>query len=264
MQQNNTHSPHNIDRPYQRHIALEGAYNVRDLGGYPTSHGRTVKWGRLFRGDGLHRLTEADQRTLVGHNIHTVIDLRFVNEATAAPSKMANIAGVDYRHVPLHDDQVAPAFSSDIKPSQLPQTLDEYYCMVLDRCQNRIQLLFTMLCESATLPCLYHCTAGKDRTGMLTMLVLSALDVPREIIVEDYTMTAEFAAPLLSKLSRQMQKDGVDVEWHRRMLDCSPRIMNRTIDYLNQRYGGAENYLYKIGVTAIQLNALRADMIADY
>lgn len=261
MQQSNIKPLRSNDQLFHRHTVLEGAYNVRDVGGYPTSDGYALKWGQLFRGDGLHRLTHADRSILIGCNICTVIDLRFSKEAEHALSQMMNVEGVRYEHMPLHDDPVAPAFSDQMNPARLPQTLDEYYYMVLDRCQKRFQTLFTLLTTPSTFPCLYHSTAGKDRTGMLTMLVLLALSVPREIIVEDYMMTAEYAAPLLGKLNRQMLKEGIDIEWHRRMLDCSPRSINRAIDYLNQRHGGIANYLRNIGVTETQVKALRDEMI---
>jgi protein-tyrosine phosphatase len=244
----------------QRHIPLEGAYNVRDVGGYATKDGKRIRWNTLFRADGLHTLTHEDQRRLLGRDIRKIIDLRFRTEAERAPNVFAQSSYVSYVHQPLHEDQLAPIANPNLPPQDLPQTPAEYYRMVLDKCGRGIKQVFDHLTAPRTFPVLIHCTAGKDRTGIITALVLGAVGVPDETIIEDYALTTTYATPLLIKLEKQAHKSGIDVEWHRRMLECNPKAMAQTLNHLNMRYGGAEAYLLRNGVLLDQVERLRAEL----
>jgi protein-tyrosine phosphatase len=245
----------------QRHISLEGAYNVRDVGGYPTKHGKRTRWNTLFRADGLHALTHEDQRRLLDRDIRKIIDLRFRAEAERAPNVFARSSYVTYVQQPLHEDQLAPHANPNLPPQDLPQTPAEYYRIVLDKAGRGIKLVFDHLTAPRAFPAIVHCTAGKDRTGIVIALALSAVGVPDEVIIEDYALTATYATPLLIKLEKLAHKSGVDVEWNRRMLACNPRDMSQTLKHVNNRYGGAEAYLLHNGVLLEQIEWLYASLV---
>jgi protein-tyrosine phosphatase len=253
-------SVENAPPQMQRHIALEGASNVRDIGGYATHDGRRTRWGTFLRADSLHGLTPGDQRALLRYNVRTVIDLRFQSELESAPNVFAHLpeSPVSYVHLPLHEDQLAIKRDD---PSLLPQSTEAYYKLVLDHCRPQIKRIFDRLSSAGAMPIITHCTAGKDRTGIIVALTLGALGVPDETIVEDYTLTERYAAALLVRLHKRAIERGVHADWHRRMLECKPQAMHRTLRYLNERYGGAVNYLREAGLSEAQIERLHAALL---
>jgi protein-tyrosine phosphatase len=117
------------------------------------------------------------------------------------------------------------------------------------------------LTEPGALPALAHCTAGKDRTGMVIALILGAVGVPDETIVEDYALSGAYLDPLLDELRAQAARDGLDMDWYNRLLDTDPAIMRRTLVHLREQYGGAEAYLRAAGVSGRQLELLRGALV---
>ena len=176
----------------ERVIALEGATNVRDLGGYRTRDGRIVRWRRLFRADGLHRLTGNDHRILTELGIAAAYDLRYGPERAGEPARLpAEIRSV---HIGLADRPEASFLDSlglggvptvENAADYLLGAYDRYPELYADACRT----LLEHLSEPGNGPCLFHCTAGKDRTGFAAALILSALGVPYETVLEDYLLT---------------------------------------------------------------------------
>ena len=176
----------------ERVIALEGATNVRDLGGYGTRDGRAVRWRRLFRADGLHRLTDNDHRILTELGVAAAYDLRYGPERAREPARLpATIRSV---HIGLADRSEA-SFLDSLEPDDVPtaeeaadyllRSYGRYPELYADACRT----LLGHLSDPGNGPCLFHCTAGKDRTGFAAALILSALGVPRETVLEDYLLT---------------------------------------------------------------------------
>lgn len=243
---------------------LQGASNVRDLGGYPTLDGRCTRHGVLLRADSLHALTSSDQAWLRSYGVGTVIDLRLDGELQRAPSVYARAPFVTYHHIPICEDDTAGSDSRYIAPP--PQTLGAYYRFVVDCCQASLRTVFDAITTPQSPPALFGCTAGKDRTGIVAALVLSAAGVPRQLVIEDYALTAIHGASLLQRLRAEgaahAESMGLSSAWFERMLRCEPAYMADLLAYLDQRHGGPTAYLHTIGVREEQLVRLRANLVA--
>lgn len=238
-----------------RWIALAGVYNLRDIGGYETTDGRRTKWRVLLRSDSLHRLTPPAQQTLLDLGVRTIVDLRYREELAGAPNVFAGSSRVHYCPIALYelDDPAIAAYR--------PQNLDEVYRMMLAHAQPQFKRVIDALTEPGALPALTHCTVGKDRTGMVIALILGAMGVPDETIVEDYALGSAHIEPLLDELRAQAAREGLDMAWYNRLLASDPAIMRRTLAHLREQYGGAEAYLRAAGVSGRQIEALRAALV---
>lgn len=240
-----------IVKENERVLSVEGAYNVRDLGGYATKDGRTTNWGAFYRADGLHRLSEESRTDLTGRGIVSVIDLRHAKEVEEKKNVFAEDERVSYRHISL------------INPTKLASSqvgsLGDLYVSLLENSQAELQQIFAILAESGA-SVLYHCTAGKDRTGVVSALLLELAGVPQETILEDYSLTAVCLTPLMEEL-RSDRPEGMPAEMYEHFIGCDPANMVMMLGHLAEKYTNAERYLRDIGITEMQLQALKARLI---
>lgn len=241
-----------IERQPARIIELEGACNVRDLGGYKAVNGREIQWGRFYRGDGQHKLTQQDQELLLERGIHTVIDLRYAQELAVAKDAFADSDQVAYYNV----DLINPATTN--KPHVT--SLGELYVSMLDNSQAAFLRVFELLTDHSGEAVLFHCTAGKDRTGMVAALLLDLAGVPHATIIEDYAMTAECLIPIMNDL-RASRPKGMPVDLYERFLGCDPSNMEMMLQHLHAKYGGSERYLAAIGLPEGKVQALRQKLL---
>ncbi|SVE38448.1 uncharacterized protein METZ01_LOCUS491302, partial [marine metagenome] len=175
----------------QRHIELEGAYNIRDIGGYPTENGYHTRWKMFLRSDSMHRLTEQSKADLVAYGIRTVIDLRTTLETQTQTNVFIGSSQVSYLHHNVIGDEYLP--DEDRVITGLPaDSIRASYTTWLDLRQNAILGVLSSLADPTVRPAVYHCAGGKDRTGVITALLLGIAGVPRHIIAEDYALTAHF------------------------------------------------------------------------
>ncbi|MGX1307753.1 protein-tyrosine phosphatase [Amorphus suaedae] len=238
-----------------RVIALEGAHNVRDLGGYETAGGGVTRWRSVLRAGVLTHLT-ADARTaLVDMGLATVIDLRGADELATQPNPFRDDARVAYRNVPLFH-ALAPIEMLD--PDGRPFDMGNRYRQGLDGCQERFAEVFRTILEAEPGAVLFHCSAGKDRTGLIAALLLSVAGVSDETIVDDYALTATVAQPLLAILREGALARGAAPELVDRTLASPPETMRRTLDHLQAGYGGATRYVSAIGLGDDEVARLRA------
>lgn len=166
----------------ERVLPLEHGSNFRDLGGYPAADGRTVRWGMLFRSGATPLLTEADLAEIAGLDLQQMIDLRSSEERQLAPSR---VTGVPYTAVGYTFAAVMPKGAFDPKVG---------YPAMVDLLKPQLRVLFATLLRKQA-PLAYNCSAGQDRTGITTALLLSALGVPRETIVKDYLLSTQYRHP---------------------------------------------------------------------
>jgi len=173
-----------------RRILLKACFNFRDLGGLETVDGRRVRSGVLYRADALHRLTADDLDVLRGLGLRTVIDLRSKGEI----ERHGRVALADHDEVVhVHLAMMDEIWSTEDMPrddeAPAPEVLGEGYLRMLEFGGPAVATAIRLLADGETLPAVFHCTAGKDRTGVLAALVLGQLGVPEEAIAEDYALT---------------------------------------------------------------------------
>lgn len=240
----------------KRELRLEVAHNVRHIGGYRTHDGHITSTS-IIRSAGLHRLTNNGLRTLADSGITAIVDLRssLERERDATPDP----ASVGLRHV------FAPVFEQDQSP--VGQSHAEFpgyavvYQRMLETGRDAYRTLFEVVAESEG-GVLFHCAAGKDRTGVAAALMLSLTGVDHETIVEDYAVSAALLEPLLLEWLPKMAESGISEERGRALLASPPQDMCDTLGHIDRMYGGAAGYLESIGVSTATMSAAKARLTA--
>ncbi len=221
---------------------LSATSNTRDLGGYPALNGASPVNNRIWRSDAPTDRNEADERLLTERGITTIIDLRTGWEAEKKPCAYAGAEGFEYHHVPVSAGSVPPA------------SLEEVPYSYLEIAMQAAQV-FRMIAEadSGVLVC---CTAGKDRTGVISALLLLACGVDRRYVVEDYAVSREYNRTRLEQyLSEHPELD-------RRIVLANEASMERFIDLIYERFGSVQEYFGQSGLTAAQFSRIRGKLLA--
>jgi protein-tyrosine phosphatase len=224
-----------------RHLVLDGTRNVRDVGGYPAAGGRRTRWRTLLRSDELTRLPIATRDVLVGLGLRQVIDLRWPEELETSPNTFADApAGpVRYTSIPLLADDPTPHAG-----------LAGMYQHVLDARGTQLADVVRALLAPDGLPAVIGCAAGKDRTGVTIALLLDLAGVPREIIVDDYAISAHhFASPVAHIEPDDWRSASI-------VVDSPPEFIESALAHLDQRHGGARALLLAHGITDQELDRL--------
>ena len=225
-----------------RHLDLEGAYNIRDIGGYPTSDGRQTRWRTFLRAGTLHRLPASSQTALLDYGIRTVVDLRGAEELRNEPDVFAQSAGVAYHPLNMMGDDPLAGPGDPSEPEDPFENWVWLYRLILDRRHSRICETIATLARPGAAPAIYHCAGGKDRTGLITALLLGVAGVPDEIIAEDYGLTARYLVRRSYDADPELEARGYTWQDYQRDA-CPPAVMLRTLEHLRERYGGVEGYL---------------------
>lgn len=242
-----------------RELNLQGAVNVRDLGGLPTDDGREVRAGRLLRSDSLSELTAADVRTLVDElRLELVIDLRAEAEVERDGRGPLGELPVRFANLPLHGQhQVRLDLAAD---AGADGDLAAHYASYLEHSGPNLVATARLLSQTRAASVL-HCAAGKDRTGIAVALVLQALGVAEEQVVADYAATAPNMPRVRERLFRspsaQLREGFTVPDW---ILAAEPDTMRRFLTHLNG-LGGAAAYLADQGLSPAELVALRDNLL---
>jgi protein-tyrosine phosphatase len=232
-----------------RHVVLESAFNFRDLGGYPAGPGRRTRWRTLFRADGLHRLTEPDLEILRRLGLCTVIDLRTENELVERGRFPIDAHPVGYHHLSLMDVIWDPAEAPGADEPATAFLLGKYIDMV-STAEDRVAEAFRILAGAGALPAVFHCAAGKDRTGVLAGVLLSTLGVADEDVVADYALTAQ-------AMTRMQERWAAESEEARAALAATPAAfmaadpaaMAGLLALISQEHGSTREYVRSLGVS---------------
>ncbi len=216
-----------------RQLPLEGAYNVRDMGGYKTADNKTVKWRKVFRSGDLNHLTEADLAYLAAIPLKTTIDFRDSAEIAAAPDRKPASVLAQY-FLPINTGSVIDY--TKVSDSLAPTLLVEGNKTFVRDNQDVYRKFFQLLMNGDNIPLLFHCSAGKDRAGYAAALFLSSLGVDRETIIEDYLLTNEY---LQDKYAAMI--DSLPVL--KPLMMAKREYIQAALDEIDQKYGGMENYL---------------------
>lgn len=235
-----------------RHIGCDGAFNIRDIGGYSTASGRTIRCGLVYRADGLHRIPPGGASRLGHLGWRTVIDLRTTAEVAAG---VFRADGVEVVNLPILRATWGIPEVTDIDPVEF---LSDHYLEMLDEGAAAIAASIAILGSPTRLPAVFHCSAGKDRTGVLAALVLSSLGVPDEVVAADYHLSAVAVERLVAWL--KATRPDLSEEMSRQpkaLLSCPPEAMHTFLRGVRGRFGSVEGYLIGIGIGADGVRQLR-------
>lgn len=232
-----------------RHWRLPDTHNVRDLGGYARLGGGTTQWNRILRGEALHLLRDESVALLAQRGLSLVIDLRGPHETTVTPHPFRDHSEVAYRNVVLFD-ALAP-----IAMSTTPFNMGQRYCDALDQCGPQLAEVMRAIVTAPPGVVLFHCTAGKDRTGIVAALLLLAAGVDRHDVVDDYALTAA-AEDLIGQLRQRALAAGGDPEHVERVLASDAATMQMMLDHLDRVHGGIDTYLKQIELSATETQQL--------
>ncbi len=243
-----------------RTLEFEGCVNFRDLGGYRTSDGRMVAWRRLFRADGLNKLTAADRSQMIDLGLSTVIDLRTLDEAEQRGSFPVDEVPVRYVALPLTD--VLPATEELPDWKEAAYVASRYGAMVSEGGPVLTQAI-DVLASADALPAVMHCSAGKDRTGVLSALVLAFLGVPDETIIEDYALSAAAMERLLERLMAEYPEAADQVaKYAPAILHVVPETMEQFLAALLLEYGTYDALARALGVSTA-MDHLRHTLLVE-
>ena len=239
----------------ERRIVLEGAGNFRDQGGYPTENGRFVKWRRLFRSDSLHDLTESDVQTITGTlGLTTIVDLRSISSVLEDGRGLLALSGIAYHNYPFLERRGIEPPTSGSDPGE---RLTAIYQWILLNAGTLMAQAFNALAQDVNQPALFHCNAGKDRTGVLGATLLSVLGVSREDVVADFLMTNEVIDGILARIKKMpgfqdSTRDGI----------MAPQsAIEKFLDVMQREFGGPESYLLRHGVQQETINVFKESML---
>jgi protein-tyrosine phosphatase len=227
--------PRHPDRVWR----LQGAPNFRDLGGYIGHQGRPVHWRRLFRSDHLAGLTTDDHARLAPLRLARAFDFRGLEERAATPYHLPGVTQVSLAIEPTvvqRMDELAASGRTLTAPLVTQLMNDLYRDLINDRA-DRFGELFEHLLDSDA-PAVFHCTAGKDRTGVAAALVLLALGVPREVVLQDYMLTNELAMPLPAPQQSSAPIDALAVLWR-----VQQGFLDNALRIIDTDHGGVASYL---------------------
>ncbi|MFV0473352.1 MAG: tyrosine-protein phosphatase [Pikeienuella sp.] len=238
---------------HSRHIPLRGSYNIRDLGGY-AGRGGPIAWRRFLRADSLHRLDEEATGALSALGVATVIDLRHEGELEAMPNPFAaGAAGVAYHNVSLFEG-LDPALPHIAAAEDLLLAL---YREALDNRGAAVVAVMRIMAEAPG-AVLFHCTAGKDRTGVIAALILLLAGAGREEVIADYALTGDYSGQMFDALHAELLAAGGEFDRGSRLLLSEAATMGGFLDHLDAAHGGAEAYLRRHGLGDQEIDALRA------
>lgn len=217
----------------QRIVPLQGAVNFRDMGGYGAAENRTVKRGVIYRSGDLDNLTDADLELLGGLGLKTIVDFRSREEIEAAPDRLpATIAHVHHLEVdPGHIFAL-----TDVNTKTGPDLMRKLNVILVNEAKSQYTEFFRVLANAGAAPLLFHCSAGKDRTGYAAALFLAALGVDCETIFADYMLSDAYVKAKYSRLLHKFPELMSVISVRREYLAAAFEEMNRA-------YGGVENYM---------------------
>lgn len=232
-------------------VCLDGPRNFRDLGGYPVM-GKTTRKGVLYRSDSLASLSERDILWIKKHKIHHVIDLRSEVETKKSPDRLPK--DIEYFAIPMSDR--LPNLSGRENTSYRLSCLYHY---LLDTQKKQFGKVMELISDKSDGGIVFHCTLGKDRTGIVAMLIMDLAGVEENHICRDYATSASNLAPRLETIRQYYHQLGWDVP---ESLLASPQSeIKETYRFLKSKWGGAWGYLKECGLENETLNHIKAILV---
>lgn len=237
-----------------RRLNWDGLINARELGGYVTREGRVTRWKSLVRTDDLVFLSDDGRAALRAYGIRTIVDLRYPRELDAHPSPFAGQP--HFHHLSLLDEAHREEEDRVFAVSRL-----QWHLLVFDERVEKMAAVMRTLAQAPEGGALFHCHAGKDRTGIVAALLLDLAGVPHDVIAGDYSLSNEYLKPRHDEWLTRVPED--KREWALGLMVCPPDVMLAALNHLQSRYGGTAGYLQSIGLHKDEVDALRRRIVED-
>jgi len=242
---------------HERHLTWEACLNARDVGGYATADGGETRWGAFVRSDNLARLTSAGCEALIDYGVRTIIDLRSPSEVTrdTHPFAEGNSRPTTprYLNIPLiNNGDEAGMTAMSAANTQLAS-----YWVMIDWFGANFAAVLGAFADAQPGTVLAHCYAGKDRTGLVTAMLLSVAGVSRETIVVDYAVTDQYLEPMYREIRAAGPQDPERLERLSQFLVSLPETMRAALEYIDEKYGGMQSYLRRAGLSDEEMLRIR-------
>ena len=260
-----------------RVLPLEGGRNFRDLGGYETEDGRTVRWGRIYRSGVMSGLTSADYDYLSGLGIKVICDFRTAGERTSEPTDW-QAGPIDYLTFPDPEAADQASFMTvfrqpDVTPEQVSQAMAEGYSQIARDQVPAYREMFDRL-AAGEIPLAFNCSAGKDRTGIGAALILTALGVPRDTVLADYALSekvVDYMADMHDNASEDAAEDNpyaflaqLPPELVAPLMRSDPLYLETAFADIEAEYGSVRAFLREeVDVTDEEVEAIRSELLVQ-
>ena len=223
--------------------------NARDLGGYPTTDGAQTRWRSLLRADDLAQLTLAGLEAFSSYGIETVVDLRWPEEVTSSPTPITRAL----QHIRYEQISLLTPTPQEWRQRRADNTAKELWNRsMLEQVREELKEVLQVIAAASPGPLLFHCMAGKDRTGLIAALMLALADVVPEAIAFDYACSTDnLREPYLKRYAEYDTAAIIDA------IQCPAKGVHNMLEYL-EKFGGARAYLAEIGVPERDISQLRA------
>ena len=235
-------------------MKLDGPSNVRELGGYPTLEGKLTRHGQFLRSDNPASLSPGDCDLLYRYGVRAQIDLRSDFECKHLVSRLKRYKDIFYCNIPLLDN-----LHSNQGNMQTPDSLGEVYIALLDHAAEEFASIFRLMLRYPDDCVLFNCTAGKDRTGTIAMLLLKAAHCPNDVIVADYAATYANIQHTVEESLKFYRARGLEI--NKALMRSDPVEMEKALEYLGKTYSTIENWFAGIGLTEEEIGALRRKLV---
>lgn len=240
-------------------LEIDGTYNMRDLGSFPVEDNFTTSTQVLIRAGNLDQLPQSSQQQLIDYGVKTVIDLRDDWEVQHFPNVFGQSEAIRYLNLPLIGNHLSKSETWK-EETEGYDFLHELYCTYLDRCQTQIGAIVSAIAESAP-TIIFHCHAGKDRTGIIASLLLKSVGVPDHLIANDYSQSKHQIMHLIAQWREYAVQHGQDMQRFERDIASDATTMLNMLNYIRLQYGSVTDYLRVCGVTNEHLTRLQSLLV---
>ncbi|KAA9299055.1 MULTISPECIES: tyrosine-protein phosphatase [Aerococcus] len=236
-----------------RRLPLDQASNMRDLGGYATPRGIT-KYHTFLRSDSISELSEEDQQLLLGLGLKRIVDLRRDTEVEENPDPMLN--KLDYKNISFSNDGLENIDDAEnVVKSYEGVSLPHYYVDLIKNKQDALVGIFSFLSKPGMT--LFHCTAGKDRTGVIAALLLDLVGVSRSDIISDYSLSGIYILEQ-SRFNRFVTEGKVP-----EILTSKPHYIDHLLQYVKENYISTSNMLLEFGLSQAEINQIKQKLVKE-
>ena len=246
-----------------RKLPFTGAHNFRDLGGYKTSDGKTVKWGKVYRSDNLHSLTDEDLKYMERLNIKSVVDFRSDEERNEEPDRLTPDMTPILLPIKFEPEGVTENLTRDLTFGNLDSSnlLRDFNVILVKEFTEEYRDFFRHIVDNGGEPFVLHCTAGKDRAGFGSAMILTVLGVPREKIIEDYLLTNTYVSDHVDRKLLETELKTffrADSENLRKINFVEERYIQAAFDTIDSHWGGMDQYISEgLNLTEEDINKIK-------